>query len=50
MINPPYTGKNVTVEWRGKPLFIRHRTQAEIDAADAIDIATLRDPETDVSR
>lgn len=43
-------GKNVTVEWRGKPLFIRHRTQAEIDAADAIDIATLRDPETDVSR
>jgi len=43
-------GKNVTIEWRGKPLFIRHRTAAEIADADAVDIGVLRDPETDKAR
>ena len=36
--------------WRGKPLFIRHRTAAEIAEAEAVDISTLRDPETDKER
>jgi ubiquinol-cytochrome c reductase iron-sulfur subunit len=43
-------GKNVTVKWRSKPLFIRHRTQAEIDTERSVDLATLRDPQEDVER
>lgn len=43
-------GKNLIVKWRGKPVFIRHRTPDEIDEANNIDIKTLRDPETDEQR
>ena len=43
-------GKNVIIKWRGKPVFIRHRTQAEIDEARSIDWKTLRDPEADETR
>lgn len=43
-------GKNVTVKWRSKPLFIRHRTQAEIETERAVDLGTLRDPQHDDSR
>lgn len=43
-------GSTVTVKWRGKPVFIRHRTEAEIaDAADC-NMAELRDPQTDAER
>merc|ERR1711907_587724 len=38
------------VKWRGKPVFIRHRGQGEIDSARAVDVNTLRDPETDEER
>jgi ubiquinol-cytochrome c reductase iron-sulfur subunit len=31
------------VLWQGKPVFIRARTQSEIDAARAVDVATLPD-------
>jgi ubiquinol-cytochrome c reductase iron-sulfur subunit len=37
-------GMSVTVKWRGKPVFIRHRTAEEIEAARAVDVGTLRDP------
>eukprot|EP00658_Telonema_sp_P-2_P010136 TRINITY_DN1381_c0_g1_i1.p1 TRINITY_DN1381_c0_g1~~TRINITY_DN1381_c0_g1_i1.p1 ORF type:complete len:250 (+),score=56.66 TRINITY_DN1381_c0_g1_i1:152-901(+) len=40
-------GSSVTVKWRGKPVFIRHRSEDEIASAVAVDVATLRDPETD---
>ncbi|OTF82569.1 hypothetical protein BLA29_003115, partial [Euroglyphus maynei] len=43
-------GKNVTVKWRGKPVFIRRRTQKEIDQERAVDISQLRDPEHDEKR
>lgn len=43
-------GQEVTVMWRGKPVFIRHRTQADIDKARADDGATLPDPQTDAQR
>ncbi|CAG0918505.1 unnamed protein product [Notodromas monacha] len=43
-------GKNVTFKWRGKPLFVRHRTQQEIDRERAVDVATLRDPQADEDR
>jgi len=43
-------GKNMTFKWRGKPLFIRHRTASEIEAETSIDPATLRDPQADSER
>lgn len=43
-------GKNVTFKWRGKPLFIRHRTGAEIDAERNVDLSSLRDPQHDSER
>ena len=43
-------GQAITVKWRGKPVFIRHRTPEEIKAAESVDISTLRDPQTDQQR
>ncbi len=43
-------GQQVTVKWRGKPLFIRYRTEKEIAEAVAADHADMRDPATDESR
>ena len=43
-------GKNLTIKWRSKPLFIRHRTQAEIEKEQAVDLSTLRDPQADDQR
>lgn len=43
-------GKSVVVKWRGKPIFIRHRTPAEIEAARNVDISKLRDPQADGDR
>lgn len=40
----------VVIKWRGKPVFIRHRTQAEIAEANKIDISILRDPQKDDDR
>ncbi len=36
-------GQAITVKWRGKPVFIRHRTAKEIEEAKALDVTTLRD-------
>ena len=43
-------GQQVTVLFRKQPLFVRHRTPAEISKARADDHADLRDPATDASR
>ena len=43
-------GQAITVTWRGKPVFIRRRTAAEIDAAKSVNVAELRDPEADDAR
>lgn len=43
-------GKNVLIKWRGKPVFIRHRTQAEIEEAKSVDWEKLRDPQKDEDR
>lgn len=40
-------GKSMTFKWRGKPLFIRHRTAQEIATEQAVAISTLRDPQQD---
>ena len=43
-------GQEVTIKWQGKPVFVRHRTPAEIASAVRDDHADLRDPATDESR
>ncbi|ELT96936.1 hypothetical protein CAPTEDRAFT_224546 [Capitella teleta] len=43
-------GKNVTFKWRGKPLFVRHRTAEEVDKEAAVDVGSLRDPQHDTDR
>lgn len=43
-------GKNMTFKWRGKPLFVRHRTEKEIATEQAVNLAELRDPEHDKDR
>lgn len=40
---PVKSGQAITALWRGKPLFIRNRTQDEIDAAGKVDVAALPD-------
>ena len=43
-------GQTVTVKWRGKPVFIRHRTADDIEKANAVDLSSLRDPQPDSVR
>ena len=43
-------GQSVTVMWRGKPVFIRHRTAAEISDAESVSADDLRDPQSDADR
>ncbi len=49
-VQPIQVGQAVTVKWRGRPLFIRHRTPEEIKEAEAVPLSELRDPQTDNSR
>jgi len=43
-------GQQIVITWQGKPVFVRHRTPAEIAAAERDDYAPLKDPATDASR
>ncbi len=43
-------GSTVTFKWRGKPVFVRHRTDAEIERERAVDLSELKHPETDDAR
>jgi len=43
-------GQAITVKWRGRPVFIRHRTAEEIRIAEAVSLDDLRDPQDDASR
>ncbi len=47
---PIEVGQAITVMWQGKPVFIRHRTPEEISEAESVDVAALRDPQTDDQR
>jgi ubiquinol-cytochrome c reductase iron-sulfur subunit len=49
-LTPVQLGQRLTVKWQGKPVFIDHRTEAQIKAADDVDIAAMRDPQKDVDR
>ena len=37
-------GMSLTVKWRGQPVFIRNRTEREIEEAKAVPLADLKDP------
>jgi ubiquinol-cytochrome c reductase iron-sulfur subunit len=49
-LSPISEGAAITVTWRGKPVFIRHRTAEEIAAAEAVNVTELRDPQADKDR
>ena len=49
-LTPIQEGQAITVVWRGKPVFIRRRTPAEIAAARSVPLGDLPDPETDAAR
>lgn len=36
-------GQSITVKWRGKPVFIRHRTPKEIEEAKGVEVSQLVD-------
>jgi ubiquinol-cytochrome c reductase iron-sulfur subunit len=41
---PIAEGQEITIKWRGNPVFIRHRLPAEIEAAKAVPVSELPDP------
>ena len=43
-------GQTIKVMWRGKPVFITHRTAKQIEEAKEVDVSSLRDPESDSQR
>ena len=43
-------GQSITVLWRGKPVFIKRRTQEEINEARAVKMEDLPDPQKDEDR
>ena len=47
---PIAEGQAIKVFWRGKPIYVTHRTKKEIDEARDVNVATLPDPETDEKR
>lgn len=49
-LSPIPAGQAITVVWRGKPIFVRHRTPEEIKAAEQVPMAELMDPEKDQER
>ena len=49
-LSPIQEGQAITVVWRGKPVFVRHRTAAEIEQARTVPMNELPDPARDAER
>ena len=49
-LSPIAEGQVIKVFWRGKPIFINHRTKKEIEDARGVNLASLPDPEPDQKR
>jgi ubiquinol-cytochrome c reductase iron-sulfur subunit len=47
---PIAEGQIIKVFWRSKPIFISHRSKKEIEAARAVPVASLPDPQADDAR
>ncbi len=49
-LTPVAEGQGIKLFWRGKLVFVRHRTKAEIDEAAKVTVASLPDPQPDSAR
>jgi ubiquinol-cytochrome c reductase iron-sulfur subunit len=49
-LSPLKEGQSLTIIWRVKPVFIKHRTPAEIEQAKNVALADLKDAEEDSNR
>ncbi|NQU59777.1 MAG: ubiquinol-cytochrome c reductase iron-sulfur subunit [Rhodospirillales bacterium] len=49
-LEPIKEGQSITVVWRGKPVFVRYRTAAEIKESAAVPLSDLPDPQADKDR
>jgi ubiquinol-cytochrome c reductase iron-sulfur subunit len=49
-LSPIAEGMGITVVWRGKPIFVRHRTPQEIKQAEDVQMSQLIDPQADAAR
>jgi ubiquinol-cytochrome c reductase iron-sulfur subunit len=47
---PIAEGQDLKVFWRGKPIYISHRTKKQVDEARAVNVASLPDPQSDQAR
>jgi len=49
-LSPVEPGQTLKVLWRGKPVFVKHRTEKEIGEAEKVNWRNLPDPEPDSAR
>ena len=49
-LSPIEVGQSLTVMWRGKPIFIKHRTDSEIEEAKIVNFAELKHKDDDKNR
>lgn len=49
-LGPVAEGQVIKVFWRGKPIFINHRTPKQIEEARNVNLASLPDPQPDSAR
>ena len=49
-LTPIAEGQDIKVFWRGKPIFVSHRTKKQIDEARKVSVASLPDPQSDEAR
>ncbi len=47
---PVVEGQGITIVWQGKPIFVRHRTPAEIKSAQDVALNDLIEPQADSAR
>lgn len=49
-LTPIAVGQDIKVFWRGKPIYISHRTKKQIEAAQNVQLSSLPDPQPDSAR
>jgi ubiquinol-cytochrome c reductase iron-sulfur subunit len=49
-LTPIPEGSAITAVWRGKPIFVRHRTPVEIKSAQDVKLSDLIEPQADADR
>jgi ubiquinol-cytochrome c reductase iron-sulfur subunit len=49
-LTPIAEGQVIKVFWRGKPIFINHRTKKQIEEAQNVNLSSLPDPQPDSAR